>query len=239
MTYKTCSKCELEKGTHFFNKNGRNGLYPSCNACRKLGRDTKKAQISAQHKRYYRKNKSAIYATVVSCQKRREAVVREFVTRLKQSPCTDCGGRFEPFLMEFDHREGTTKVSDVSQLLKNGPPMAKVLLEIGKTDLVCVMCHRDRTHTRSPALSRTSRRTLLHRDIRDRAKDKPCVDCGEKHSPWKMDFDHVRGTKVENVSTLVTDGTTEQLLQEIDKCDVVCARCHRIRTCSVTMKAAS
>lgn len=58
----------------------------------------------------------------------------------------------------------------------------------------------------------------------------PCVDCGE-NNPLVLDFDHVRGVKLYAVSNLVQTGCKLETLQrEIDKCDVRCANCHRIRT---------
>jgi len=44
-----------------------------------------------------------------------------------------------------------------------------------------------------------------------------------------MDFDHVRGEKLGTVSDLIF-GEIENLLDEMDKCELVCANCHRIRT---------
>lgn len=61
------------------------------------------------------------------------------------------------------------------------------------------------------------------------AKNKPCADCGKRYPYYVMDFDHVRGRKVNKVSGMVTYNT-EKLRAEIRKCDVVCANCHRART---------
>ena len=44
-----------------------------------------------------------------------------------------------------------------------------------------------------------------------------------------MDFDHIRGKKLHNVAWLV-NVSERRLLEEIAKCDLVCANCHRIRT---------
>jgi hypothetical protein len=63
------------------------------------------------------------------------------------------------------------------------------------------------------------------------AKSKPCTDCG-KEFPWYcMDFDHVNGEKLFEVSSagVQKHGWTKSLL-EIAKCELVCAICHRIRT---------
>ncbi len=59
----------------------------------------------------------------------------------------------------------------------------------------------------------------------------PCIDCTTIYPPECMDFDHVRGEKVNNVGTMVTHGWSwEKIATEIEKCELVCANCHRIRT---------
>lgn len=62
-----------------------------------------------------------------------------------------------------------------------------------------------------------------------RVKNAPCVDCGRTFPPCAMDFDHVRGDKIFDVSRGV-DKTCAAVSAEIAKCDLVCACCHRIRT---------
>lgn len=63
------------------------------------------------------------------------------------------------------------------------------------------------------------------------AKNKPCMDCGGSFPAVCMDFDHVRGNKVGNISTMAGQALSpERIEAEIAKCDVVCSNCHRIRT---------
>ena len=58
----------------------------------------------------------------------------------------------------------------------------------------------------------------------------PCVDCGES-DPLVLEFDHVRGVKRLNVSDLLNrDYPWSSVRKEIEKCEVVCANCHRRRT---------
>lgn len=58
----------------------------------------------------------------------------------------------------------------------------------------------------------------------------PCIDCGN-NDLRVLDFDHVRGNKIKAISRLVRDGANlERLKQEISKCEVRCANCHRIVT---------
>src|SRR5712664_2964972 len=54
-----------------------------------------------------------------------------------------------------------------------------------------------------------------------------CIDCGEKDLRV-LDFDHVRGVKRKNVSSLIGAMVSiRTLLDEIDKCEVRCANDHR------------
>ena len=63
-----------------------------------------------------------------------------------------------------------------------------------------------------------------------KAKDVPCADCGGRFPAVCMDFDHLpeRGPKKFNVSQ--TSRSAESRAEEMAKCEVVCANCHRIRS---------
>lgn len=66
--------------------------------------------------------------------------------------------------------------------------------------------------------------------MKDYLATHPCVDCGNT-DVRVLDFDHVRGEKNNNVTTLAhTAGSLTRVIAEIDKCDVRCANCHRIAT---------
>jgi hypothetical protein len=63
------------------------------------------------------------------------------------------------------------------------------------------------------------------------AKAKPCADCDLSYPPWVMQFDHVRGRKLFHLGAYREDYVSvPTLLNEIKKCDVVCANCHADRT---------
>lgn len=63
-------------------------------------------------------------------------------------PCVDCGGTFDPVAMDFDHLDGASKSSGISQMVRGGWSMERVLTEIAKCELVCANCHRVRTRDR-------------------------------------------------------------------------------------------
>lgn len=54
----------------------------------------------------------------------------------------------------------------------------------------------------------------------------PCVDCGER-DPVVLEFDHIV-EKIDDIATLVSRGFSwRSISQEIEKCEVRCANCHR------------
>jgi len=61
-------------------------------------------------------------------------------------------------------------------------------------------------------------------------KDVPCADCGKRYPFYVMDFDHVENGKERAVGSMHNFLNPEKVIEEILKCEVVCANCHRIRT---------
>ncbi len=59
-------------------------------------------------------------------------------------------------------------------------------------------------------------------------REHPCVECGESN-PVVLDFDHLGDKRFEIGANLCTYGW-QTVLDEIAKCEVVCANCHRVRT---------
>lgn len=61
-------------------------------------------------------------------------------------------------------------------------------------------------------------------------KDKPCMDCGIKYPPYVMEYDHISNDKLDSIANLLQKASWQRILDEIAKCELVCANCHRIRT---------
>ena len=72
-------------------------------------------------------------------------------------------------------------------------------------------------------------RIKIRREWIDKLKSKPCADCKQTFPPECMDFDHTTKDKVKQISYMITH-TKEKILEEIKKCELVCANCHRTRT---------
>ena len=106
----------------------------------------------------------------------------------------------------------------------------------------CKPCKREYSKTlyrrsannreKRPRSSANGRVRLLQNAERVRSflREHHCVDCGEPDITV-LEFDHVRGVKVANISYLIVRGFSWQRIQsEIAKCEVRCANCHRRRT---------
>lgn len=116
-------------------------------------------------------NRETVYATGATCRcsscknvrareynRVRTVRGREAIRALKSKPCTDCGGSFPDYVMQFDHRDPSTKLKSIGNLTSAGLT-PKVLAEIAKCDLVCANCHAVRTHKQrlAKAWSQTGR----------------------------------------------------------------------------------
>jgi hypothetical protein len=76
------------------------------------------------------------------------------------------------------------------------------------------------------------RRRIENRQVINKHKSVPCADCSRNYPSYVMDFDHINPeTKVANISALLNHSASWVALEaEIEKCEVVCVNCHRLRT---------
>ena len=66
------------------------------------------------------------------------------------------------------------------------------------------------------------------RVLKEEAKAGGCQICGYNRCPEALEFHHVdETTKDYNPSRLATQGSRDKFLDEIKKCVIVCANCHR------------
>jgi hypothetical protein len=105
---------------------------------------------------------------------------------------------------------------------------------------ICQVCSRQRSkqyyhdnagHHKAVVLERQRKiRAKVRRKMFEYYSEHPCIDCGEA-DPLVLEFDHVRGVKRKEVSRLVrSNHDWDVIAQEIEKCEVRCANCHRRRT---------
>ncbi len=83
----------------------------------------------------------------------------------------------------------------------------------------------DRAITRNARVNTENKQRLY-----DYLSRHPCVDCGETDIRV-LEFDHVRGSKSANITRMLNNAIAWSTIEaEIDKCEVRCANCHRIKT---------
>lgn len=151
-----CSRCKGYKNATEFRKNKRaaSGLFSWCRPCvaddaRARRRDDPAYQAREEQRRLRARERSVAYWLRPESKARAreyDRSRRDWVGSLKARPCADCGGRFPPCAMDFDHRPGETKAFNVASITTG--TRDKILSEIAKCDLVCSNCHRIRTYNR-------------------------------------------------------------------------------------------
>jgi hypothetical protein len=104
---------------------------------------------------------------------------------------------------------------------------------------LCKPCRKEydrdyqaRNRERLVALAQKRQQRFLewHRQLKSTTS---CADCGGYFHFAVMAWDHLPGThKVAEVSTLLRKGSSRKVREEIDKCELVCANCHALRSYS-------
>ena len=76
-----------------------------------------------------------------------------------------------------------------------------------------------------------AQREELRQWIRKVKESSPCTDCGVYYRYYVMEFDHMPDhSKVDIINNLVNRGNRPMIEDELKKCELVCANCHRERT---------
>lgn len=130
--------------------------------------------------------------------------------------------------------------SKVCNLCKQDKLLSDFYLGVGKLgrQSYCKTCMYEKVKSRrtkeiNKGYKRTAaqKRKPLRELIKTFKETHGCKDCKKKFPHYIMDFDHVTGTKRNNVSTLIHGGCSKEvLITEIEKCEIVCSNCHRERT---------
>jgi len=151
------------------------------------------------------------------------------------------------------HRNETHKEEHLVPVLKNRVPRSEVKdipHDSGDPTRICASCGNEKGEPNFTKLSSGYFHSYCKACLRQRNRkyaDKRtgprlgkayitkfkdcqrCKDCGKTFRYWMLDFDHVSGVKTVNVSKLQLLALNK-IKEEIAKCELVCANCHRIRT---------
>lgn len=248
-----CPWCNVEHPAADFNKESRrfSGLSVICRRAQ-----AEKRQLPHERERTKQRNlrrwadpdyrarsveASAVRRKTTAAEdlRRARARLQKIVDEWKTQGCVDC--RYMDIrAIDPDHVDPTEKHDNVSRMVQQCASAARIRAELGKCVARCARCHRRDTWAKRPSAWRRAaqlppswRRRLELQDFNDQLKlALGCADCGWSEWARGLDWDHVRSTKEHSIATLINDRwPVEALVRETAKCDVVCANCHRIRTC--------
>ena len=76
---------------------------------------------------------------------RYEAKIQALILLAKDRSCVNCGGWWDPLVMEFDHMPGTKKLANLEDGKARRFGWKTILAEMAKCEVVCPTCHRIRT----------------------------------------------------------------------------------------------
>jgi hypothetical protein len=205
-----------------------------------------RACCRAASRRHYLANREAYLArNRRNTPRLKQGAARVVWDFLRQSGCATCGER-DPVVLEFNHREPRAKTANISDMVRNCASAAGLMAEIAKCDVLCANCHQRHTASGRTAHFRRGladmcgpsipswRQAANRRNaelVLKRLREAACVDCGQR-DPLVLQFDHRPGErKARDIGWLVSSGCRASLLaEELAKCDVRCANCHRRRT---------
>jgi hypothetical protein len=78
-------------------------------------RDARREYNREYQRRWYRANRELHMRRVLSVNRYRRMRGKEYVDDLKRVPCADCGVKYPPYVMDFDHVRGE-KMGTLSRL---------------------------------------------------------------------------------------------------------------------------
>lgn len=159
----------------------------------------------------------------------RRARHRRWIFDIKQASdgCSQCTEE-NPACLDFHHREDEDRIMPVNKLVPYGFGKERIREEIAKCDQLCANCHRKHHAGPYSTNTRQQRVELRYWVRRQKAESAGCKQCGE-NDPHCLDFHHLNTEeKKRSVSQLISyEISKEELQEEINKCEILCANCHR------------
>lgn len=147
MDQRTCKKCGFPKPLdRFAQYKGRDGIMRARGTCWDC-RDNKNRYTTEQLQEYRRDYNAGKRTEKREKDHQRRLAGKTYVDSCKDVPCADCGQRWPPEAMDFDHVRGK-KSRNVAQMVSSAYKLDLIKVEIAKCEVVCACCHRIRTHRR-------------------------------------------------------------------------------------------
>lgn len=161
---------------------------------------------------------------------------RKYIQKARTKPCAKCGIQLDTLLMDFDHLHSKRK--NLAAMTVNS--YKKINQEIAKCQVLCIFCHKEKTHlSKKPeTIPTTTKKLKRFIDLKWKqrfsilARSKSCYLCQKSYPYYQMELDHQsQFQKLENVSKLIFLGADDSvILKEIAKTKPICCACHRLKS---------
>lgn len=162
----------------------------------------------------------------IQVQMQTEQQLQEDILNYAGNKCVLCGYNRCSAALEFHHVDASTKDIGISALIRRHPTLGDLIEEVNKCVLLCVNCHRE-AHAKMYGV--VSKQALSHRKLKQQCVDYKgggCLLCGYNKILGALECHHLDSSKKE-VGIGKTYGKFETLIEELDKCVLLCANHHR------------
>ena len=141
--------------------------------------------------------------------------------------CKNCGNR-NIWVLDF-HHTSTNKNTEVRKAMS----WEKIKKESDLCDLLCVNCHQEQQHLTDKEAP-NNRCSVNKKTFLEAIKKFECEKCGYNKCYDALDFHHIDKSEKEfdlgkiNKRFSSVKKLTTVVLEELDKCSVLCRNCHRM-----------
>lgn len=160
--------------------------------------------------------------TIERCRKLKTELIQ-----YKGGKCQKCSYDKYQGALDFHHRNSEQKDFSISKKYRCSKLNDKIKNELDKCDLLCANCHREEHFYRAieKQFAEHRKRKLDFIEY----KGGKCQKCGYNECQAALDFHH-RNPEEKEFSICKRYGyriLSERIKKELDKCDLLCANCHR------------
>lgn len=208
----TCKKCENERARQYRLSKSLNGKCTVCTNPTTKGRvceDCKSKHVNQVKER--------------RCKQKRRAIT------YKGNKCSLCKVVYPSYVFDFHHPQ--EKNFSLSALMSG--KWERIEEELNKCDLLCANCHRLLHYKSDPVQHRRANRRYKYKRKAMALLGSTCCRCGliptiDDESLSAFDFHHILHTNKKSVGNLLDNAGWNVIRDEVSKCILVCANCHRI-----------
>lgn len=128
----------------------------------------------------------------------------------------------DPRCLDFHHIRRETKKMSISKMVSVGKNKCQILREVKKCEVLCSNCHR-KEH-----FDIERKRSALQKWLFNLKSTLKCSICPE-NTPCCLDFHHLcpENKKFAIGDIIKMKISKEEVLEEMEKCEVMCSNCHR------------